>query len=79
MLEDVGKVEAACNGHGVVTSGIVPLFGEPEEDLSRDMEEVIDRARSQKNLDVDEIIPPPLPLPLPPEFPLDPDGVACTP
>lgn len=72
VLDDVGNVEVAGNGEGVFTfdagisGGVVPLRIEPDVDLSRDMEDDIDLARLRKNLDVDDITPPP-------EFPLDSD------
>lgn len=76
VLDDVGSVEVTGNGDGVLTfgaelgvsGGVVLLCGEPDEDLSRDMEDDIDLARVRKNLDVDDIIPPPM------EFPLDSDA-----
>lgn len=77
VLDDAGKMEVAGNGEGFLTfgaeplgvsGGVVPLRGELEEDLSRDMEDDMDLARSRKNFDVDDITPPPL------EFPLDSDA-----
>ena len=76
VLDDVGKVEVAGNGDGVLTfdaelpgvdGGVVPFRGEPDECLSPDTEVDIDLARLRKNLDVDDIIPPI-------EFPLDTDA-----